>query len=110
MAEIAFYRSRDERGSRVLAITFDGDSIRIGGQDLGPAVSAAFGDDFREYEWDWTMRAKDMHRAIEVLGGSVPHDIVDALRRWAEANQGRDPGQFLSESGLELGFWSRIGD
>ena len=108
--EVAFYRSRDARGSRMLTITLDGDTVRIGGQDLGAGVSQAFGDTIREYEWEWTMSAVDTERAVELLGGTPGADLVAALRRWAEASEGRAPGQFLKEGGLQLRFWSRMGD
>lgn len=94
----------------MLTIVFDGNRIQIGGQDLGPGVSAAFGDAISEYEWDWTLEAGDVGRAIEVLGGRSGEDLVAVLTRWAAAHGGQDPGQFLKEAGLELGFWSRLGD
>jgi hypothetical protein len=94
----------------MLTVVVDGGAIRIGGQDLGQGVSAAFGDAISEYEWDWTLDARDIDRAIEALGGRSGEDLVAVLARWAEANGGRDPGQFLKEAGLKLRFWSRMGD
>lgn len=109
--EVAFFRSRDARGSRMLTLSVEPDgTVQIGGQDLGPIVSEAFGKDVREYEWYWTLRAADVPRALQLLGGSSTDGLPGALRRWAEANAGRDPGQYLRESGFDLGFWSRVGD
>ena len=109
--EVSFFRSREARGNRILTLSVDVDgSVRIGGQDLGASVSEAFGSAFTEYEWDWTLAAASIPRALELLGGSPGEQLVVALGRWAEANKGRDPGQFLRDAGLELGFWSRIGD
>ena len=86
-----------------------GGGIAISGQDLGPAVQA-FGPEMREYEWDWRIEAVDVPRAVALLGGSADDDPIDLLRRWAQANPSRDPGQFLKEGGLTMRFWSRVGE
>jgi hypothetical protein len=83
--------------------------LRIEGQDLGPSV-AAFGEGLSEYEWDWIVAAADVPRIAELLGRPEGSDPIAALRSWTSAANGRDPGQQLKDAGLELEFWSRIGD
>ncbi len=107
---VPLFHSRDERGSRSIDATWLADGrLRIEGQDLGPAV-AVFGEGFTEYEWDWTVAAADVPRIAGILGRPAGSDPIAALRSWASASNGRDPGQQLRDAGLELEFWSRIGD
>jgi hypothetical protein len=108
--QITLFQSRDERGTRSIWVTVLADGrLKLEGQDLGPAV-AAFGEDFTEYEWDWIVAAVDVPRIAEILGRTPGSDPIAALRSWASAANGRDPGQQLKDAGLELEFWSRIGE
>jgi hypothetical protein len=111
---LVIWRGRDHHGSRLLeAILTEEGGLRIEGQDIGAAVSAAFGADLREYEFDWTADAAEVPRIVAILGGALGgggDDPLELLHRWVQSNGGRDPGQFLSEAGVRLGFWSRLGD
>ena len=108
---LVIWRGRDHNGSRLLeAILLADGSLRIEGQDLGAAVTAAFGNDFREYEFDWSVAAADVPHVMQALGGSPGDDPLELIQRWTQASRGRDPGQFLRDAGVELRFWSRIGD
>jgi hypothetical protein len=107
---IALFQSRDDRGTRSLWVTRLGDGrLKIEGQDLGPAV-AFFGEDFTEYEWDWTIGASDIPRVAELLGGSPGSDPVAVMGKWVRDRNGADPGQELKQLGLDIEFWSRIGE
>lgn len=108
---LVIWHGRDHNGSRLLeAIALADGGLRIEGQDLGAAVTAAFGADFREYEFDWTAESTEVPYIVEMLGGLPGDDPLALLHRWAQGNPGRDPGQFLKDAGTKLGFWSRIGD
>lgn len=107
---VQVFHSRDARGIRSLWVTTLRDGrLKIEGQDLGASV-AVFGDGLTEYEWDWTVAAADVPRLATLLGGTSGDDPIPLLRHWVTAADGRDPGQFLKEQGLELEFWSRLGD
>jgi hypothetical protein len=49
-------------------------------------------------------------RIAETFGSPADADPIEALQAWVKRERGRDPGQVLKESGLNLEFWSRIGD
>lgn len=107
---VPLFRSQDERGVRsIYAVLLADGGMRIEGQDIGPSVSV-FGQDFREYEWDWTIAAADVPRIAEHFGGKPGADPIPLMRHWIKSADGGDPGQFLREHGFELGFWSRLGD
>lgn len=107
---VELWHGRDHNGSRSIwgVLLADG-RLKIEGQDLGAGV-AIWGEGFTEYEWTWTVAATDVHRVVEILGGGDGGDPLDLLTHWARDAGGRDPGQHLKNAGLELGFWSRVGD
>jgi hypothetical protein len=84
-------------------------SLRLEGQDLGASV-AVFGEGLTEYEWSWTVAAGDVPRIAQLLGGSPGTDPIPLLRSWIKDSKGRDPGQHLRDLGVQLEFWSRVGD
>jgi hypothetical protein len=84
--------------------------VRIDGQDLGPAVESIMGGGIREYEWSWTIAKVDVAAAIAALGATPGGDVIALLRRWETSHRGKDPGQFLKDAGVRMGFWSRFGD
>ena len=107
---VQLFQSRDDRGTRSIWVTLVADGrLRIEGQDLGKSV-AVVGEGLTEYEWDWTVAAADVPRISELLGGPAGADPIASLRRWTTESNGRDPGQHLKDAGLELEFWSRVGD
>ena len=107
---VELWQGRDHNGTRTIwaALVADG-SLKIEGQDLGAGV-AIWGEGFTEYEWDWTVAAVDVPRAVEILGGNAGDDPLELLKGWSRDSGGRDPGQHLKSAGLTLGFWSRVGD
>jgi hypothetical protein len=107
---VLLFQSRDDRGTRSLwATTLADGRLKIEGQDLGPSVSI-FGADFTEYEWDWTIAAADVPLLPEYFGGKLGDDPIPLMRHWIKQANGRDPGQHLKDAGLELEFWSRLGE
>jgi hypothetical protein len=107
---VELFRGHDARGSRsVDAELGDDGRLVIDGQDLGPQVQV-FGPDFREYEWAWTIAPEQLPRVIEVLGGGPGDDPLELLIAWSKGRKGEDPGPFLRDGGVELAFWSRLGD
>ena len=66
---------RNSRGRHLKAsINTKGDLV-IEGQDLGAEVEEFFG--YSEYEWAWTISAKDCDRLLAALGGES--DLLSAL-------------------------------
>ena len=108
---VVLYDLRDDRGTRHLSASARADgSILIEGQDLGRGVGDAFGSGLTEYEWAWVITPDNVPAAVEALGGQGEDDILGLLQAWAADNVGRDPGNHLKDSGVPIGFWSRVGD
>lgn len=107
---VQLFQSRDERGTRSVWATMLADGrMKLEGQDLGASVSF-FAQDMTEYEWDWTIAAADVPLLPEYFGGKLGDDPIPLIRHWMQQQNGRDPGQHLKDAGLELGFWSRVGE
>jgi hypothetical protein len=107
---VMLFQSHDDRGTRsIWATTLADGRLKLEGQDLGASVSI-FGEGLREYEWDWTVAAADVPLLPEHFGGKPGDDPIPLIRHWLKQSNGRDPGQHLKAAGLELQFWSRLGD
>jgi len=107
---VELWHGRDHNGTRsIWAVLLPDGRLKIEGQDLGRGV-AIWGEGLSEYEWDWTVAEADVPRLVEILGGREGDDPLALLAIWSRDSRGRDPGQHLKESGLTLGFWSRVGD
>jgi hypothetical protein len=100
----------DADGRRNLSVEREGDDLVIRGHDLGPVVTRAWGAGTSEYEWAWRIPAASFPAMLAALGGHAGDDLIDLVRRWSEANPGRDPGVFLKRAEVALEFWSRVGD
>ena len=87
------------------SINAKGDLV-IKGQDLGPEVEEFFG--YSEYEWAWTISAKDCDRLLAALGGKS--DLLSALGERFSGNRAADLQSFLESEGIEFEAWGRIGD
>ena len=94
-------------GGRFLkaSINTKGDLV-IEGQDLGAEVEAFFG--YGEYEWAWTISAKDCDRLLAALGGKS--DLLSALGERFSGENAANLQSFLESEGIEFETWSRIGD
>jgi hypothetical protein len=97
-------------GRSIDYVRADDGSVRIDGQDLGSAVESIMGGGIREYEWSWTIAGADVPAAIAALGGNPGGDVIGLLRRWESSNRGQDPGRFLKDAGVPMGFWSHFSD
>ena len=107
---VELFHSRDDRGTRsIWVVTLENGGLRIEGQDLGSGVSV-FGKGLTEYEWTWTIASRDVPRIPALLGADPGHDLLAALRGWIAASNGSDPGQHLKDAGVDMAFWSRIGE
>ena len=107
---VLLFQSRDDRGTRsIWAHTLADGRLKIEGQDLGASVSF-FAEALTEYEWDWIVAAADVPNLPAYFGGKLGDDPLPLMRHWIEQANGRDPGQHLKDAGLEVEFWSRLGD
>ncbi len=98
---------KDARDSRHLeaAITADGD-LEIEGQDLGDGVEQVFG--VREYEWIWTIRARDLPSLLDAMGSSS--DVLAAMSERFSGDNAADLKSFLDSHDVPHEVWSRMGD
>ena len=80
----------------------------IQGHDMGQGVEDVFGEGFREYEWAWTIRAGDVSKLAEALGGR--EDVLGALKTRFGGDQSGELGEFLESKGITVERWSRMGD
>jgi len=78
----------------------------IEGQDLSKPNPWGTG----EYEYDITVSAADVPRVVAALGGAEGDDVLVLLAGEADTIVRRGERQWLRDLGIELGFWSRIGD
>lgn len=99
---------KDDDGSRYLAAERkpSGDIV-IEGQDLGPGVERFLG--CYEYEWIWTIKAADVGRLAEALGGTGER-VLELLAEKFGADKAAGLRAFLSESAVAHEVWSRMGD
>ena len=110
-ARVVLRNLRDARGVRHLQATRQPDGgILIEGQDLGPGVEEVFGQGLTEYEWTWEIKAADVPAVVGVLDGREGDDPLVLLAAWAAAHGRIDPGSHLQQAGVQIEFWSRIGD
>lgn len=102
---------RDAEGVRRLdASRRDDGGILIEGQDLGSGVEQVWGEGLTEYEWIWTLGPNAVPAAVAALDGPEGADPLPVIQAWYQANGGLDPGNRLREAGVEIEFWSRVGD
>lgn len=107
VAKVVLRNSRDAGGTRYLAaVRQPGGDILIDGQDIGPAVEDALG--VREYEWKWTIRAKDVPSLAQALGN--PGDVLEALGERFSGNAAAGLYSFLEDSKVPFEKWTRRGD
>jgi len=108
---VTLRRSEDRDGTRYLGASMVGEGdIRIDGQDLGPGVTAWFGEGITEYEWTWTIRAAAIPRLLTALGEPADADPLAALARRFSGDRAADLKSFLDDNEIEHDAWSRVGD
>lgn len=105
--KVILREERNGQGYRYLSAEIDqnGDLI-FEGQDLGSGVEAAFGS--REYEWSWTVRAKDISSFRNVLGEKG--DILDILEKRFSNEKASGLYEFMQINKIPFESWSRVGD
>jgi hypothetical protein len=87
------------------SLTREGDLV-IEGQDIGDAVEQIFG--VREYEWIWTIRARDIAILLSALGATS--DVLKALSERFGDERAAELKSFLDDHDVPHDIWSRMGD
>src|SRR5215831_5777377 len=87
-AKVVLRDERDGPDSRYLeAYLDDQGSLRIDGQDLGPATTVVSPEG--EYESGRVIRAEHLPELLRLLGGAAGDDILELLeRRWSGPRSG----------------------
>ncbi|MBI5596380.1 MAG: hypothetical protein HY928_09865 [Elusimicrobia bacterium] len=103
LRKVVLREERDGSDSRHLwAYLDDEGDLHIDGQDLGPGTAPVSPDG--EYEWHQTIRKKDLHRLMLLLGGAAGDDLLDLLgKNWSGPRSG-DLEKLLRESGIPTEF------
>jgi hypothetical protein len=79
-------------------------TLEIAGQDFGPVTKGVSSDG--EYEWFYTVAAKDVPALVLALGGKQGTDVIDLLaQRWS-GDAAYDLGEAVRSSGVEYRFSS----
>ena len=109
--KVVLRQERGSGGSRYLVARLEpnGDLV-VDGQDLGDGVEEIFGNGLREYEWEYRVLAGDVDRAKEALGAKEGEDVLALLERLGPDEVERRLRAELEAAGIQVAFWSRIGD
>lgn len=104
---VVLRRVSEPGNSRTLTATLaeNGDLV-IEGQDLGDEVERIFG--MREYEWIWTVRARDLPRLLDALGATS--GLLAAMKARFSGDRAADLMRFLDDHAIPYETWSRMGD
>ncbi len=104
---VVLREERDKDDIRHLsARLLDNGDLLFEGQDLGASVEKFFG--YREYEWDWTIKAEHLPAFAKALG--TTGEILPALGEKFSGPNARDLKPFMEEHGIPFDMWSRVGD
>ena len=101
---------RDERASKdsrylEASLSADGDLV-IHGSDWGAEVARIWGDS--EYEWFWTIRAKDLPVFEAAL--QAQNNLLDVLKMNFSDENAANLSSFMDQHDIKYEFWSRIGE
>ncbi len=97
----------DAQGTRYLGASLNSDGeLVIEGQDLGSGVDEIYG--FYEYEWAWTIRARDVPKLLRAL--QAKPDVLSALSKRFAGDRADELQSFLDSQGIPYEVWGRIGD
>ena len=101
---------REERrvgGYRFLGAEIkDNGDLVFEGQDLGSGVEGTFGSS--EYEWYWTVKAPDISKLRNAIGGKG--NILKILEKRFGDEKAAGLYEFMQEHNIPFESWSRIGD
>jgi hypothetical protein len=78
-------------------------NLQVDGQDLGPGTALVSSDG--EYEWSESVKAADIPRLVELLGGAPGEDILRLLERRFCGVASYEFEGTLRESGLPVKTW-----
>jgi len=83
-----------------------GGCLHIDGQDFGPVTKFISGDG--EYEYFYTVAAKDIPALVKVLGGEEKDNVLDILETKWTGNKSYKLGELLRECPIpeKLSTWS----
>ena len=81
----------------------------IEGQDLGPQVSAFWGDEITESEWSWTIARDDLPALASALETTL-EDLLPTLAARFSGAALAGLQAFLAAAGVRVESWSRLGD
>ena len=108
---IVLRKERSGADVRYLGARLEEDgSLRIEGQDLGPAVESFWGPGQSEYEWDISGSAADVPAFVLALGGAEGDDVLDVLASRFAEDQMCATKVFLDEHGIPNDSWTRVGE
>lgn len=106
--EVVLLQEKDGADSRTIwASLLPDDSLKISGQDLGPAVERFFGAD--EYEFAHTIPSEYVHPFLELLGATEVKDVLGALKhfggpRYPEISAALEQAKAF----MPIQFWSQF--
>ena len=104
MRRVELRAEQDGSDRRFLDASVVDGSLRIDGQDLGPATSPVSSDG--EYEWSQTVQAEDIPHLIELLGGEPGESILDLLDRSYTGRNSYELERILRESDIQVRLWT----
>jgi hypothetical protein len=98
---------RTPKDSRYLDATFSSEGdIVIHGIDWGAEVARIWGDS--EYEWFWTIRAKELPALKTAL--QVENNLLGVFKMNFSDENAANLSSFLDQHGINYEFWSRMGE
>jgi hypothetical protein len=108
--KVELAQQRDERGSRQVwaRLTADG-AVVIEGVDVGPGVTAFFGEGHEEYEWAYTIAPNDVPLLLDTAAGADRDetcDPLDTLRSSLSDEQALQFSVFLDQHDIPHELWT----
>lgn len=95
---------RDERGTRHVDVSLEGQSIVIRGHDIGKSVEDFWGSD--EYEWAWTIDLAHESELRRLLMMLPDEHVLDAIVDRFSGDDYFALSQLLAEAPFPTNFWS----
>lgn len=105
--KVTLREERSESGYRFLGAEIkDNGDLVFKGQDIGSGVDDAFG--YREYEWCWTVKAKDIDLFKKAVGSNV--NILESLKKNFSNENAAKLSEFMRNNNVPFESFSRVGD